>query len=297
MIVPIIIGADNEVTVKKIAEALKPWFTPENLFLISSDFSHYPSYADGNRTDSLTALSIVSGNTKTFLNTLKKNSDEQVPGLATSMCGWTSGLTLLFLTEENKNLEIKHIDYCNSGDSPYGNKDEVVGYHAFAIIEKHQKGENINNPENEFSFSTAEKIKLFEIAEKSILSVLYDNKRIVLNDKTMPENLKKQMGAFVTLKIDGVLRGCIGRFISSDPLYDAVKASAVSSAFEDPRFAPLTKEEFEKTEIEITVLGPLKKINDISEISDLELCCPRLQQKTNGQLKNFLDILLVIKPE
>jgi AmmeMemoRadiSam system protein A len=45
-----------------------------------------------------------------------------------------------------------------------------------------------------------------------------------------------------------------------------VRESAISSAFEDPRFSPLTKEEYEKTEIEITVLGPLKKINDISEI-------------------------------
>ena len=65
-----------------------------------------------------------------FLNTLKKNSAKQIPGLATSMCGWTSGLTLLYLAEGNKNLEIKLIDYCNSGDSPYGNKNEVVGYNA-----------------------------------------------------------------------------------------------------------------------------------------------------------------------
>jgi AmmeMemoRadiSam system protein A len=74
------------------------------------------------------------------------------------------------------------------------------------------------------------------------------------------------MGAFVTLKINGALKGCIGRFISSEPLYDVVQASAISSAFEDPRFSPLTKEEYNKTDIEITVLGPLKKINNISEI-------------------------------
>jgi AmmeMemoRadiSam system protein A len=70
----------------------------------------------------------------------------------------------------------------------------------------------------------------------------------------------------VTLKINGVLRGCIGRFISSDPLYEVVNASAISSAFDDPRFSPLTKEEYRKTDIEITVLGPLKKINNINEI-------------------------------
>ena len=91
-------------------------------------------------------------------------------------------------------------------------------------------------------------------------------REFVPDEKDMTENLKKQLGAFVTLKVNGALRGCIGRFISSDPLYLVVRESAISSAFEDPRFSPLTKEEFEKTEIEITVLGPLKKINDISEI-------------------------------
>jgi hypothetical protein len=96
--------------------------------------------------------------------------------------------------------------------------------------------------------------------------MLYENKKIELDEKDMPSNLKKQLGAFVTLKVNGALRGCIGRFISSDPLYTVVRESALSSAFEDPRFSPLTKEEFEKIQIEITVLGPLKKIDDISEI-------------------------------
>jgi MEMO1 family protein len=265
-IVPIIIGTNNESTVKKIAEALKPYFTPENLFVISSDFSHYPSYADAKRTDSTTALGIESGKPATFLYSIRKNSEERIPGLATSMCGWTSGLTLLYLTEGNKNLDIKHIDYCNSGDSPYGNKSEVVGYHAFAVIDKQEKTERSDDQPTDMMITRSEKNELFKIAETSIRTMLYENKRFVPDEKNMSGNLKKQLGAFVTLKVNGALRGCIGRFISSDPLYMVVRESALSSAFEDPRFTPLTKEEFEKTEIEITVLGPLKKINDISEI-------------------------------
>ncbi|MCE5347430.1 MAG: AmmeMemoRadiSam system protein B [Bacteroidales bacterium] len=262
-IVPIIIGTSNVNTVKKIAEALKPWFIPENLFIISSDFSHYPPYKEANETDRSTALSIASGNPKTFLTTLEDNSEKRIPGLATSMCGWTSGLTLLYLAEGNNQLEAKLVDYCNSGDSPYGNKDEVVGYHAIAIIQKEKARDKTTD---EVSFTEAEKDRLFAIAKNSIRTMLYDNKRLEINEKTIPEKLKMQMGAFVTLKINGALRGCIGRFISSDPLYEVVKASAISSAFEDPRFSPLSKEEFEKTEIEITVLGPLKKINNIDEI-------------------------------
>jgi MEMO1 family protein len=265
-IVPVIIGTDDENTVKKIAAALRPWFTPENLFIISSDFSHYPAYKDAVENDNLTAISIMSGNPQIFLNTLNKNSAKHIPGLVTSMCGWTSGLTLLYLAEGNKDLEFKLIDYSNSGDSPNVGKDQVVGYNAIALIEKKQNAVLKHQFENSFSFSEEEKKQLFVIAKNSIRSMLYDNKKFIIDEKSIPDNLKKPLGAFVTLKINGALRGCIGRFISSEPLFNVVQASAISSAFEDPRFSPLTKEEYKKTDIEITVLGPLKKINNINEI-------------------------------
>ena len=262
-IVPVIIGTDNEITVQKIAEALRPWFTPDNLFVISSDFSHYPSYKDAVENDNLTANGIISGNPETFLNTLKKNDSKRIPGLVTSMCGWTSGLTLLYLAEGNKKIDIKLIDYCNSGDSPEAGKNEVVGYNALAMIEKTPA-----NPvsDNSFSFNQKEKKQLFSIVKGTLDSEFDNNKKYVIDEKALSENLKKPMGAFVTLKMNGVLRGCIGRFISSEPLYKVVQASALSSAFEDTRFSPLTKKEYKNTEIEITVIGPLKKINDINEI-------------------------------
>jgi AmmeMemoRadiSam system protein B/AmmeMemoRadiSam system protein A len=265
-IVPIIIGTDNENTVKKIAEALRPWFVPENLFIISSDFSHYPGYRDAVETDSLTAISIISGNSKTFLSTLQRNESKQIPGLVTSMCGWTSGLTLLDLTEGKKEFEIKLIDYCNSGDSPEAGKNEVVGYNAIAVIDKSEKATVANQDQSGISFTENEKKELFKIVRNSIQSKLSDNKKFVLDEKSVTENLKKPMGAFVTLKIDGTLKGCIGRFVSSEPLFKVVQESAISSAFEDPRFSPLSKDEYKKTDIEITVLGPLKKINNINEI-------------------------------
>lgn len=266
LIIPIIIGTINEKTVNQIAETLRPWFTPENLFVISSDFSHYPPYRDAVESDRLTAQGIASGNPQTFLNNLKKNSEKQTKGLVTSMCGWTSGLTLLYLAEKNDQLEYKLIDYCNSGDSPYGGKNEVVGYHAIALTGKTRQAQCMPEEKEEFSFTEEEKARLFTIARNSIQSKLADTRGKVTEEKKMSAKFLKPMGAFVTLKINGALRGCIGRFISSDSLYEVVKASAISSAFGDPRFSPLTKEEYKKTEIEITVLGPLEKINNINEI-------------------------------
>lgn len=265
-IVPIIIATNNVSNIKKIAEILTPWFTPDNLFVISSDFSHYPAYKTAYEVDNATAGAIVTGDPKKFLSVLQKNSGINDPGLSTSMCGWTSGLLLLYMAEGNANLEFKQIDYNNSGDSRYGSKDEVVGYNAIALSEKNSPAEAKMALSDEVKFSAREKEQLIALARDNIRSLLYDKKRIPVNEETLPDVFRKPYGAFVTLKIRGSLRGCIGKFISSDPLYKVVLESSQSSAFEDPRFNPLTKEELSKTDIEITVLGPMKKISNIKEI-------------------------------
>ena len=67
--------------------------------------------------------------------------------------------------------------------------------------------------------------------------------------------IKEIRGTFVTLKIDDSLRGCIGRIIPEDPIIKTVKDNAVSAALHDPRFPPLTAEEFQDVDIEISVLS------------------------------------------
>ncbi|MGB8489670.1 MAG: AmmeMemoRadiSam system protein B, partial [Bacteroidales bacterium] len=266
-IIPIIIGTNNNQTIRKLAEILKPWFTPENLFVISSDFSHYPSYKTATEVDRATADAIISGNPQTFLATLRKNSLGNDPGLLTSMCGWTSGLLLLYLSEGNRDLEFKKADYCNSGDTQYGNKEEVVGYNAIVVAEQtRKKKESTESLADVIKFTPGEKDELLALARNNVRSLLYDKKRLQVNADTLPGIFKKQLGAFVTLKIKGKLRGCIGRFVSSDPLYEVVLESSQSSAFEDPRFSPFTREELAMTDFEITVLGPMRKIDNIREI-------------------------------
>jgi AmmeMemoRadiSam system protein A len=67
-------------------------------------------------------------------------------------------------------------------------------------------------------------------------------------------------GAFVTLKENDSLRGCIGRMHSNDPLLETISEMALAAAFEDPRFAPLRKEELALIDIEISLLSPLQPI-------------------------------------
>lgn len=77
-------------------------------------------------------------------------------------------------------------------------------------------------------------------------------------DAPESSTLRRELGAFVTLKIDGNLRGCIGNIQGSGELYKTIWNMARSAAFSDPRFPELTPEEFSKTEVEISILGPVE---------------------------------------
>ena len=76
------------------------------------------------------------------------------------------------------------------------------------------------------------------------------------------ETLRRRLGAFVTLTIDGRLRGCIGHIVGDRPLLETIAAMAEAAAFGDPRFPPLTPREFARIAIEISILGPLEPCPD-----------------------------------
>ena len=73
-------------------------------------------------------------------------------------------------------------------------------------------------------------------------------------------------GAFVTLRMNGALRGCIGYPEPQLPLIEVVERCAVSAAISDPRFPPVTPSEWKRVDLEISVLGPMELVRDVSEI-------------------------------
>ena len=89
-----------------------------------------------------------------------------------------------------------------------------------------------------------------------------------LNNLT--NTLKEKRGVFVTLTINGQLRGCIGNIHPIMLLYEAVIKNAVNAAYSDPRFPPLTKEEAAELEIEISILTEPVKLNYTDETDLLE---------------------------
>ena len=84
-------------------------------------------------------------------------------------------------------------------------------------------------------------------------------------DLSAPALLEKK-GAFVTLYREGTLRGCIGQIVGDRPLHEIVARCAISAACRDPRFPPVTAEELRRLELEISVLGTLRRIGDVGEI-------------------------------
>jgi AmmeMemoRadiSam system protein B/AmmeMemoRadiSam system protein A len=254
-IIPIIVATQRTSVIKKIAEALHPYFNEKNLFVISTDFSHYPPYDIAKQVDLETAESIVSNSTDKFIKSIHGNMDKGFHELHTCICGWSSVLTLLHLTENNEEISHTIVDYKNSGDNKtYGDKSGVVGYYSIRT--------DIKKKEKEFNLSDEEKIFLLKAARNSIESKFYS---IDKQEQEYPSNLKVQTGAFVTLHKDGKLRGCIGKFKADKSLVNIVEDVAVSSAFHDTRFEKLTPYELNEIEIEISVLTPLKKIESIDE--------------------------------
>ena len=255
-IVPIIISTSDFQKLKRIAEALKPYLTTDNLFIVSSDFSHYPKYEDACKVDARTGKAVESGDVEQFIAALEENARSGVLGLSTSACGELAIVTLLMMIDST--YEVKHLMYQNSGDADESDHSRVVGYHAFAIVRNGQ-----TRTDADFSLSDEEKRMLKEIAMTSIKDSL-DGKPIS-HHSPLTSHLSEKCGAFVSLHKHGRLRGCIGHFGEDMPLHEIVAEMARAAAFEDPRFMPVTADELADIDIEISVLTPMRRIQSLDE--------------------------------
>ena len=253
-IVPIIISTNDYQKLKRMAEVLKPYFTDEHLFVISSDFSHYPSYGDACAVDARTGKAVESGDVEQFIAAIEANARSGIRNLETSACGEFPIITLMLMLDGQ--YEVRHIMYQNSGDIDSHDPSRVVGYHSFAVLRNKEKG---------FTLSDVEKRALKKIAYESIRDSL-DGKGIARPSITPNlSSLNSKCGAFVSLHKKGRLRGCIGHFGEDCPLCEIVAEMARSAAFEDPRFLPVTREELADIDIEISVLTPMRRIQSLDE--------------------------------
>ena len=165
-------------------------------------------------------------------------------------------MTLLYMSEKAEQMSMTPILYRNSGDSPMGEKDRVVGYWAIA---GHQ------SIPDQFGLGLSEKEALLSISRRTLESYLTTHEIPVIAQDEIPEILLQPSGAFVSLYKHGQLRGCIGNFLPNEPLYRVVQEMTVAAATRDTRFYPVDQGELENISIEISVLTPLRQIESIDE--------------------------------
>jgi AmmeMemoRadiSam system protein A len=112
-----------------------------------------------------------------------------------------------------------------------------------------------------------------EVEKRTLIGIVKTVIKCTLEGKAIPKfridspALQEKRGAFVTLKKHHRLRGCIGHIEARKPLYKTVEEMAAAAAFNDPRFPAVRSDEYNDLSIEISVLSPLKRIEDISEIT------------------------------
>ena len=137
----------------------------------------------------------------------------------------------------------------------------------------------------------AEQAQLLDIARRSIASGLATGRALELDVEQLGQKLQVRAAVFITLTIDGELRGCIGSLQAFDPLARAVASSAFNAAFRDRRFPSLRADELDAIRIEISVLSDMEPISAASRqelLDDLQPGIDGLLLEDRGYRSTFL---------
>ncbi len=258
-LVPLVMGDQSYATCQRLADTLAQCLRGKSVLIVaSSDLSHYHSYGEAKELDQVIIDHINKFDPQGLSYDLASKRCEA--------CGGGPMVTALLAARKLGGDRTEVLHYANSGDVT-GDRSRVVGYLAAAVY----KGSGPAQPEAEQrpvgvdpGLSAEEKALLHRIARESIESHSAGKKPPAV--QVISPRLKEPRGAFVTLHKQGELRGCIGHVIDDQPLAETVAAMAVAAAFQDPRFPPVTPDELEDLEIEISAMTPLRQITDVEEI-------------------------------
>ena len=264
-LVPFAVGMASVADVAQVIDSL--WGGPETLVVISTDMSHYHPYAE--------ALAI-DGNTLGRIAQFATDLDHEEACGATPLNGFLS-------VARKRKLSIKLLGACNSGDTA-GGKGQVVGYSSFALYE----------PGTDIPSDVAGRA-LLRIARAAI------ERQLLGTSSSVHANWLKQAGAtFVTLTKDGELRGCIGSLHAVRPLGADVAENALGAAFRDPRFPPVTREEWPSIRVEVSLLcapKPLRFADEADLLSQIRAGEDGLILECDGRRATFLPQVWESLPE
>ncbi|MBD3168628.1 MAG: AmmeMemoRadiSam system protein B [candidate division Zixibacteria bacterium] len=259
-IVPVLTGDRDEKSIDALADALVEVSRNRNILLIAStDLAHYVSREKAYSMDEAGIESIINLDYSGFLNKLKSGK--------TQFCGGSAVAAVLKASRQLGADRAYRLHYYDSGYAT-GDKSSVVSYLAVAITDldsKPKKGEVMKENKAKFTLDEQQKKTLLKIAREAIGAAVAGNATPLPPTINDPVLLTKS-GAFVTITKHGQLRGCIGYTEAFKPLYETVHECAISAAMRDPRFHPLTADELDNIHLEISVLTPMEKVENLEEI-------------------------------
>lgn len=243
VLVPLVVGDASKEDVAKVLDAL--WGGEETLIVISSDLSHYHPYDEARHLDAETSSKIVS---------LKADLHGE------EACGCRPINGLLHLAAK-RGMTVRQVDLRNSGDTA-GDRSRVVGYGAY-VVEASPAAQSDTDDEDTTaqrgkpgeSLPLAWRQRLLQVGREAILQPLVTGGSYNLDLNHFPEALRQERASFVTLHLNGQLRGCIGSLTAHRALVADVANNAQAAAFKDPRFSPVSFDEYHDIDVHISVLS------------------------------------------
>jgi len=267
-LVPIVAGQCSRQTISKAAAILKGLIDKETLVVASSDFTHYgPRYR----------YVPFKENVPEQLNKLDMAAYEQIERLDSSgfleykrktgitICGYIPIAILLSMLD--KPAKTRLIKYATSGEIS-GDFTNSVSYFAIAICGQWQNCPEIKPQANTLELTPQDKKQLLALARKTIVYALRERRvpQVSELDIAVSEAMARPRAAFVTLKKNHQLRGCIGDVFPQRPLYRSVIRNAINASLNDKRFLPLTEVECNDITIEVSVLTVPEPIDSFAQI-------------------------------
>ena len=127
--------------------------------------------------------------------------------------------------------------------------------------------------------------RLIQVARRTIaakLGTLDEADKVIPDNDLADPAFREKRGTFVTLKLKGQLRGCMGCLTPSETILEGIQRNAINSAFNDPRFPTLTSIELDQTEIDISILTSPREL----EYTDPNDLLEKLRPNIDGVLIN-----------
>ncbi|MGA2329552.1 MAG: AmmeMemoRadiSam system protein B [Bryobacteraceae bacterium] len=253
-LVPIIMGDQSYDACRALGVALAKLIQgSDTLIVASSDLSHFHPYDEAVKIDHKTLKAIQEWD---YLS-MSRNFESRV----WEACGGGPIVAAMIASERLGATEAVLLKYANSGDVT-GDHSRVVGYGALALV-KAAGGQASAAPP--FSLTQAERDELLKLARTSVETAVRQHRAYDFKGSNS-EALMQERGAFVTLKKNGELRGCIGYVAPVKPLSLTVRDVATYAALRDSRFSPVEPSELSQLQYEVSVLSPLRRVLDIKQI-------------------------------